>query len=168
MRRMAPAQWTPTAHFFTQHIFSQVADSWRQGRDASFHLKSLNNGQAEISLVFWLPHPIEIIPPPSPYPTSPPFLTSNSRRPGAPTPRPIIPLFPTGQASKLQHRKSPVKQPVTSNPAPQTTPQPPPRKHPWPSSPLDLPHRLREEFNLQSDDNSSSLSPQPAPQSPSP
>ena len=76
MRRMAPAQWTPTAHCFAHHLFSQVSNFWSQGRDASFHLKSLNNGQAEMSLVFRLPHPSEIIPPPSPYSTTP-FPTSN-------------------------------------------------------------------------------------------
>ena len=114
-----PAQWTPTAHCFAQHLFSQVTNFWRQGREASFHLKSLNNGQAEMSLAFRLPHPSEIIPPPSPYPI-PPFPTSNSTRPAAPTPpkRPIIPLFPPGQAPKLKQRKSPVKHPAPQAPAP--------------------------------------------------
>ena len=114
-----PVQWTPTAHCFAQHLFSQVTNFWRQGREASFHLKSLNNGQAEMSLAFRLPHPSEIIPPPSPYPV-PPFPTSNSTRPAAPTPpkRPIIPLFPPGQAPKLKQRKSPVKQPAPQAPAP--------------------------------------------------
>ena len=42
---------------------SQVTHFWRQGRSAVFHLKSLNNGQAELSLTFQLPHPSEIIPP---------------------------------------------------------------------------------------------------------
>ena len=96
-----------------------VTNFWRQGREASFHLKSLNNGQAEMSLAFRLPHPREIIPPPSPYPI-PSFPTSNSTRPAAPTPpkRPIIPLFPPGQAPKLKQRKSPVKQPAPQAPAP--------------------------------------------------
>ena len=118
--RMAPTQWTASAQCFAQHMFSQVTNFWRQGRPASLHIKSLDNGQAEMSLMFQLPHPSEIIPPPSPYSTNP-LPTSIPRRPGAPTPlpkRPIIPLFPPGQAPKLKQRKSPVKQPTPQAPAP--------------------------------------------------
>ena len=107
--RMAPTQWTPTAQCFAQHLFSQVTNFWRQGRPASLHIKSLDNGQAEMSLMFQLPHPSEIIPPPSPYSTNP-LPTSIPRRPGAPTPlpkRPIVPLFPPGQAPTFQPRQTP-------------------------------------------------------------
>ena len=86
----------PSAQCFAQHQFSQVTNFWKQGRPANFHLRSLNNGQAELSLTFQLPSPSEIIPPPSPYSTTP-LPTSIPRRPGAPTPlpkRPIIPLPP--------------------------------------------------------------------------
>ena len=51
-----------------------------------------------LNLTFQFPSPSEIIPPPSPYSTTP---LPTSRRPVAPTPppkRPIVPLFPPGEA----------------------------------------------------------------------
>jgi hypothetical protein len=176
------AQWTPTAHCFAQHLFSQVTNFWGQGRPASFHLKSLNNGQAEISLSFWLPHPSEIVPPPSQYPTTP-FPTSIPRRPAAPTTlpkRPIVPLFPPGQAPKQRkshqrsvlHRAARAATNLPPDPQAAHNPNLPPQpsKRPRPSSsststssspPLDLPRRLQEDFNLESEEESSPETPAP-------
>ena len=76
------APWSPTAHAFAQHQFSQVANFWKQGRQASLRLEALPGGQAVLNLTFQLPSASEVIPPPSNVPT-------------VPTPRrPIIPLFP--------------------------------------------------------------------------
>ena len=82
---MAPqAPWSPTAHAFAQHQFSQVANFWKQGRQASLRLEALPGGQAVLNLTFQLPSASEVIPPPSNVHT-------------VPTPqRPIIPLFPEG------------------------------------------------------------------------
>ena len=91
--------WSATAHSFVQHQLSHAVNFWRQGRPAVFHLQSRSDGQAVLNLTFQLPSPSEIIPPPSPYSTTP-LPTSIPRRPGAPTPlpkRPIVPLFPPGE-----------------------------------------------------------------------
>ena len=82
---MAPqAPWSPTAHAFAQHQFSHVANFWKQGRTASFQLKVLPGGQAELNLAFRLPSASQVIPPPSHVSPVP-----------APQ-RPIRPLFPKG------------------------------------------------------------------------
>ena len=89
--------WSATAHSFVQHQLSHAVNFWRQGRPAVFHLQSRSDGQAVLNLTFQLPSPSEIIPPPSPYSTTP---LPTSRRPVAPTPppkRPIVPLFPPGE-----------------------------------------------------------------------
>ena len=78
------APWSPTAHAFAQHQFSQVANFWKQGRQASLRLEALPGGQAVLNLTFQLPSATEIIPPPSNVHTVPT------------TQRPIIPLFPKG------------------------------------------------------------------------
>ena len=44
------APWSPTAHAFAHHQFSQVTNFWKQGRQASFRLEALPGGQAELSL----------------------------------------------------------------------------------------------------------------------
>ena len=90
--------WSATAHSFVQHQLSHAVNFWRQGRPAAFHLQSRSDGQAVLNLTFQFPSPSEIIPPPSPYSTTP---LPTSRRPVAPTPppkRPIVPLFPPGEA----------------------------------------------------------------------
>ena len=76
------APWSPTAHAFAQHQFSHVANFWKQGRHASFWLKALPGGHAELNLTFQLPQASEVVPPPShvsPFPA---------------VQRPIHPLFP--------------------------------------------------------------------------
>ena len=78
----AQVPWTPTAHAFAQHQFSQVTNFWKQGRQATFRLEALPGGQAELNLTFQLPSASEVIPPPFHVPTVP-----------APQ-RPILPLFP--------------------------------------------------------------------------
>ena len=78
------APWSPTAHAFAQHQFSHVANFWKQGRPASFQLKALPGGQAELNLAFRLPSASQVIPPPSHVSSVP-----------APQ-RPIHPLFPKG------------------------------------------------------------------------
>ena len=106
--RMAPAQWTPTAQCFAQHQFSQVTNFWKQGRSANFHLRSLNNGQAKLSLTFQLPSPSEIIPPP------PPSFRTSTFTPSHPFPspkRPIIPLFPRGEVPTFKPRHPPQELP---------------------------------------------------------
>ena len=81
---MAPqAPWSPTAHTFALHQFSQVANFWKQGRHASFQLEALPGGRAELNLTFQLPTVSEVIPPPSHVSPAPPE-------------RPIHPLFPNG------------------------------------------------------------------------
>ena len=98
---MAPqAPWSPTAHAFAHHQFSQVTNFWKQGRQASFRLEALPGGQAELSLTFQLPSATEVIPPPvhvSPAPVHQ---------------RPIHPLFPRGcfpQRSDLKSKPIPPK-----------------------------------------------------------
>ena len=82
---MAPqAPWSPNAHAFAQHQFSHVANFWKQGRTASFQLKALPGGQAELNLAFRLPSASQVIPPPS------------HVSPVPPPQRPIHPLFPKG------------------------------------------------------------------------
>ena len=78
------APWSPTAHAFAQHQFSHVANFWKQGRSASFHLEALPGGHAKLSLSFQLPPASEVVPPPSQVLPAP-----------APE-RPIPPLFPEG------------------------------------------------------------------------
>ena len=78
------APWSPTAHAFALHQFSQVANFWKQGRPASFQLEALPGGQAVLNLQFQLPTASEVIPPPSHVPPVP-----------APQ-RPTQPLFPRG------------------------------------------------------------------------
>ena len=78
------APWSPTAHAFAHNQFSQVANFWKQGRQASFWLEALPNGKAELNLTFQLPSASEVIPPP--------FHTSPVPAPQ----RPILPLFPKG------------------------------------------------------------------------
>ena len=86
---MAPqAPWSPTAHAFAQHQFSHVANFWKQGRPASFQLKVLPGGQAELNLAFRLPSASQVIPPPS------------HVSPVPPPQRPIHPLFPKGCSPK--------------------------------------------------------------------
>ena len=164
----------PSAQCFAQHQFSQVTNFWKQGRPANFHLRSLNNGQAELSLTFQLPSPSEIIPPPSPYSTTP-FPTSNvtPNHPAPPTKRPIVPLFPKlptlrpspgppqdclprtvfpGLSSKQRksYRRAELHR------ASQASPPLPPRKRPRSSSlpsspgssPATLSQQLRSDFNI--------------------
>ena len=78
------APWSPTAHAFAQHQFSHVANFWKQGRTASFQLKALPGGQAELNLTFRLPSASQVIPPSS--------LASPVPAPQ----RSIHPLFPKG------------------------------------------------------------------------
>lgn len=59
------APWSPTAHAFAQHQFSQVANFWKQGRPASFQLEALPGGHARLNLTFQLPQASEVVPPPS-------------------------------------------------------------------------------------------------------
>ena len=97
---MSPqAPWSHSAHAFAQHQFSQVANFWKQGRQATFRLEVLSGGKAEMNLTFQLPNASEVIPPPShvsPVPAPqlpaawevippPPHFSSHNR--------PIIPLF---------------------------------------------------------------------------
>ena len=84
--------WSPTAHAFAQHQFSQVANFWKQGRQASFRLEALPGGQAELNLTFQLPSASEVIPPPSHVP--------------APQ-RPIHPLFPESGSDLKSNQISP-------------------------------------------------------------
>jgi len=79
------APWSPTAHAFAQHQFSQVANFWRQGLQATFRLEVLSGGKAEMNLTFQLPNASEAIPPPS---HVSPILAPQ---------RPITPLFPKGR-----------------------------------------------------------------------
>ena len=89
----AQIPWTPTAHAFAQHQFSQVTNFWKQGRQATFRLEALPGGQAELNLTFQLPSASEVVPPPSfrlpaAWEVIPP-------PPQVPSPsRPITPLFP--------------------------------------------------------------------------
>ena len=84
---MAPqAPWSSTSHAFAQHQFSQVANFWRQGHQASFRLEALPGGRAELNLTFHLPPASEVIPPPIP------VLP-------VPAQRLIHPLFPKGSFS---------------------------------------------------------------------
>ena len=95
-----PAPWTPTAHAFAHHQFSQVANFWKQGREASFWLEALPGGRAELNLTFKLPSASEVIPPPSYVPPVPSHQ------------RPIQPLFPKGyfpQGSDLKSKPIPPK-----------------------------------------------------------
>ena len=85
----AQVPWSPTAHAFAQHQFSQVVNFWKQGRQASYRLEALPGGQAELNLTFKLPSVSEVIPPPSHLPTVPECTVPNPQRP-------IIPLFPKG------------------------------------------------------------------------
>ena len=78
------APWSPTAHAFAHHQFSQVVNFWMQGRQASIQLEALPGGQAKLNLTFQLPSASEVIPPPSHVPPAP-----------APQ-RPMQPLFPKG------------------------------------------------------------------------
>ena len=64
--------WSPTALTFEQHQLSHVANFWKLGRKAEFHLKAGEGGLAELQLVFQLPSPCEPIPPPSYAPPSTP------------------------------------------------------------------------------------------------
>jgi len=169
---MAPAQWTPTAQCFAQHQFSQVTNFWKQGRSASFHLRSLN-GQAELSLTFQLPSPSEIIPPPSPYSTTP-LPTSIPKRPGAPTPlpkRPIVPLFPPGEAPQVKspprlssRQQKSLKRAVSHRAAKQEAqPRKRPRSSSLPpspdSSPVTLSQQLRKDFHIGEESPGSRSSP---------
>ena len=78
------APWSPTAHAFTLHQFSHVANFWKQGRQASFRLEALPGGHAVLNLQFMLPPASEVVPPPShEFPVPAPQ-------------RPIRPLFPQG------------------------------------------------------------------------
>ena len=97
--------WSATAQNFVQHQLGHAANFWRQGRPAVFHLESLSGGRAVLNLTFQLPPSSEIIPPPSPYSTTP-FPTSIPN-PFAPPKRPIIPLFPRGEAPTFQQRHPP-------------------------------------------------------------
>ena len=87
---MAPqSPWSPTAHAFAQHQFSNVANFWRQGHKASFRLEVLPGGHAELNLTFHLPQASEVIPPPIP------VLP-------VPAQRLIPPLFPKGSFSQAK------------------------------------------------------------------
>ena len=78
------APWSPTAQAFAHHQFSQVANFWKQGRQASFRLEALPGGRAELHLTFQLPPSSEVIPPP--------IHVSQVSAPQ----RPIHPRFPKG------------------------------------------------------------------------
>ena len=88
----------------TYSQFFLVTNFWRQGTSAMFHLRSLNNCQAELSLTFQLPSPSELIPPP------PPTSTFTPSHP-FPYQRPIIPLFPRGDVPTFQPRHPPQELP---------------------------------------------------------
>ena len=98
---MAPqAPWSPTAHAFAHHQFSQVTNFWKQGRQASFRLEALPGGQAELSLTFQLPSASEVILPPVHVSPAPVHQC------------PIQPLFPRGcfpQGSDLKSKPIPPK-----------------------------------------------------------
>ena len=64
--------WSPTALNFVQHQLCQVANFWKLGRKAEFHLQAGEGGLAELKLTFQLPSPCESIPPPSYAPPSAP------------------------------------------------------------------------------------------------
>ena len=203
-----------SAQNFVDHQLSQVKNFWSQRRPAVFRLESRSDGLAQLSLTFQLP----TIPPPPPsfptptLPTSPPSL------------RPIIPLFPQGEAPKKlsskqrrSHQRSVLHRAASAatNPPPDpqatqtlpphpqvaarvapnppqhpeaaptfpplqeavTRPTPPlpqrkrPRSSSLPSSPASSPvtlsQRLRQDFNLESEEESASPSPKlPQPLSP--
>ena len=108
MRTPTAPMWTPTAQCFAQHHLSHALNFWRLGHPAVYHLESLSDGRAKLNLSFCLPPPSEIIPPPPSF--SHPIPPHYSRRPGAPTPppkRPIVPLFPPGEAPLQTLRPSP-------------------------------------------------------------
>ena len=105
--------WTPTSQNFVQHQLNHTLNFWKLGHPAVFHLESLSDGRAKLNLTFCLPPPSEIIPPPPPsFPTPAPTHPASGpllRRPGAPTPppkRPIVPLFPPGEAPLQTPRPS--------------------------------------------------------------
>ena len=111
--------WTPTSQNLVQHQFHHALNLWRLGHPVVYHLESLSDGRAKLNLTFCLPPPSEIIPPPLPsfpHPIPPHY----SRRPGAPTPptkRPIVPLFPPGEAPIFPKLQTP-----RPSPGPHQTP----------------------------------------------
>ena len=92
------APWSPTAHAFAQHQFSQVANFWKQGRSASFQLEALPGGHAKLSLTFQLPPASTVVPPPSQ------VLPVPSPQ------RPTNPLFPKGCSPQKSDADSNTKQ----------------------------------------------------------
>ena len=83
-----------TAHAFAHRQFSHVANFWKQGRQASFRLNVLPDGQAALNLTFQLPPASEVVPPPSQVPPVP-----------APQ-RPIHPLFPKKSGADLRSNQT--------------------------------------------------------------
>ena len=155
-----PAQ---TFSSFVQHQLSQVTNFWRQGRSAVFHLKSLNNGQAELSLTFQLPHPSEIIPPPLSTSTATSYHPASTPLPR----RPIVPLFPAGNGPHsqpkrlspgLSSRQQKSHQRAVLHRASQKAAQLP-RKRFRSSSPVSLPQQLRQDFSLHEVEESPGSSP---------
>ena len=100
------APWSPTAQAFAYHQFSHVANFWKQGRQASFHLEALPGGLAKLNLTFQLPSASELVPPP--------FHVS-------PVPghqRPVQPLFPRGGFPQGSDPKSKPPPPKSKPPTP--------------------------------------------------
>ena len=140
--------WSATAYNFVQHQLRGAANFWTQGRPAVFHLESLSGCRAVLNLKFQLPPSREILPPPSPYSTTPsptsqinhPALlshSSQSSKPQGPSKAPVKPqhcLPSSASPSALCFTEPPNPLPASflHSQAPSQTPAHLPSPHPHP------------------------------------